>query len=110
MQFLLVARDDTDPEALGRRLAARPRHFEGITGLVARGELISGGALLDDAGRMIGSYCVVEFADRAGLDAWLAREPYAQGDVWKSIEITPIRIAVRDGAIVGTAAPARQPA
>ena len=47
-QFLIVARDGTDAGALARRMAARPAHFEGIKDLVARGELISGGALLGD--------------------------------------------------------------
>jgi uncharacterized protein YciI len=96
-QFLIVARDGRDADALARRMAARPAHFEGIKDLVGDGNLISGGALLDDAGRMAGSFAVCEFPDRAALDAWFAREPYIQQGVWKEIEVTPIRIAVRDG-------------
>jgi uncharacterized protein YciI len=97
VQFLIVARDGRDPDALARRMAARPAHFEGIKDLVGNGNLLSGGALLDDAGKMAGSYTVCEFPDRAALDAWLAREPYVQQGVWKDIEVMPIRIAVRDG-------------
>ena len=37
---------------------------------------------------------------RAELDAWLAREPYVKQGVWKRIDVTPIRIAVRDGRIM----------
>lgn len=98
-QFLIVARDGRDPEALARRMAARPAHFEGIKDLVAAGNLISGGALLDDAGKMAGSYALCEFPDRAAIDTWFAHEPYVQQGVWKDIEITPIRIAVRDGKL-----------
>ena len=96
-QFLIVARDGSDAGALARRMAARPAHFEGIKDLVARGELISGGALLGDDGKMAGSYVLCEFPSRIELDAWLAREPYVAQGVWKQIDITPIRIAVRDG-------------
>lgn len=98
-QFLIIARDGTDPDASGRRTAARPAHFAGIKDMVAKGEIISGGALLDDAGKMIGSYVIAEFPGRAELDAWFAREPYVQQGVWKQIDVKPIRIAVRDGKI-----------
>ncbi len=96
-QFLIVARDGTDPDALPRRMAARPVHFEGIKEMVAKGELVSGGALLGDDGKMAGSYAICEFPSRVELDAWLAREPYVTQGVWKQIDVTPIRIAVRDG-------------
>ncbi len=96
-QFLIVARDGNDPDALARRMAARPAHFDGIKDLVAKGALISGGALLGDDGKMTGSYVLCEFPGRVELDAWLARDPYVTQGVWKKIDITPIRIAVRDG-------------
>ncbi|MDO7565736.1 MAG: YciI family protein, partial [OM182 bacterium] len=59
-----------------------------------KGNLIAGGAILDDAGSMIGSTTYVEFESRAELDAWLERDPYVTGDVWRDITITPIRLAV----------------
>jgi uncharacterized protein YciI len=93
-QFLVIAYDGTDPEAPARRLAARPGHLEGVKPMVASGEMIVGGAILDEAGAMIGSATVVEFADRAALDAWLARDPYVTGKVWQKIEIRPFRVAV----------------
>jgi uncharacterized protein YciI len=43
---------------------------------------------------MIGSTTYVEFESRAELDAWLERDPYVTGDVWRDITITPIRLAV----------------
>ena len=93
-QFLVIAYDGTDAEALERRMAARPAHLEGVKPMVERGQMIAGGAILDDAGAMIGSATIVEFADRAGLDAWLARDPYVTGKVWQKIEVRPFRLAV----------------
>lgn len=94
MQFLVVARDGTDDGAPARRTAVRAAHIEGAKAMAASGAMILGGALLDDQGAMIGSSCIVEFDDRAALDAWLAADPYVTGDVWRNIEITPFRRAV----------------
>jgi uncharacterized protein YciI len=96
MQFLLLARDGTDAEAPARRVAVRPAHFEGARALKSAGHIILGGARLDDAGGMIGSMMVVDFPDRAALDAWLAIEPYAVGGVWQEIEVQPFRVATLD--------------
>ena len=94
MQFLVVARDGADEAAPGRRLAAREAHLKGARAMVRSGAMIHGGALLDGGGAMIGSACIVEFEDRAALDAWLNSDPYVTGDVWRDIEITPFRRAV----------------
>jgi hypothetical protein len=94
-QWLVTARDGDDPEAPARRQAARPAHLAFVAPMVERGEIMLGGALLDGAGVMVGSTAVVEFADRAALDAWLARDPYVTGGVWQEIEVQPFRVAVR---------------
>ncbi len=60
----------------------------------AEGRMLAGGAILDDAGTMIGSAAVVEFPSRAECDAWLARDPYVTGGVWRRIEVRPFRLAV----------------
>jgi len=94
MQFMIVAYDGTDKGALNRRLAVRDSHIAGAIELKNKGNLIAGGAILDDAGRMIGSTTYVDFESRAELDAWLERDPYVTGDVWRDITITPIRLTV----------------
>jgi uncharacterized protein YciI len=94
MQFMIVAYDGTDEGALNRRLAVRESHIAGAIELKNKGNLIAGGAILDDAGRMIGSTTYVDFESRAELDAWLERDPYVTGDVWRDITITPIRLTV----------------
>jgi uncharacterized protein YciI len=93
MQWLIIARDGDDAEAPARRQAARPAHLENAARHQAQGHLLVGGALVDDAGRMIGSACVAQFATRAELDQWLRTDPYVIGGVWRDIEIMPYRLA-----------------
>jgi uncharacterized protein len=99
MQFLVLAYDSTDDQAKARRAAARPAHFAGIKPMVERGELRAAGAILDDAGDMIGSVVFAEFPSRSELDAWLAREPYVKERIWQQVEIKPFRLAVLDGKL-----------
>jgi len=93
MQWLIIARDGGDAAAPERRQAARPAHLENAARLQARGHLLVGGALTDDAGNMIGSAAVAQFATRAELDAWLRTDPYVTGGVWRDIEVIPYRVA-----------------
>lgn len=94
MQFLVVARDGTDEDALERRRRTRPTHLASIQPLVDAGSVLVGGAILDEAGEMIGSMLLVDFPDRADVDAWLADDPYVTGGVWQEIEVMPFRTAV----------------
>ena len=97
-QWLVTARDGSDPAAPARRAAVRPRHLDNIAPMVADGRVVLGGAILDAESAMVGSMMVVEFADRAALDAWLATEPYITGGVWRQVSIEPFRTAVRSAA------------
>ena len=93
MQFLVTAYDGTDAEAPARRMKVREAHLAGTRRMKEGGEMLVGGAILDDAGQMIGSCCIVELPDRAAVDAWLAIDPYVTGDVWRRIEVQPFRAA-----------------
>jgi len=95
MQFLLRAQDFTDEQALERRMTARPFHFETARKLKADGNFVIGGAVLNEAGKMVGSMMVVEFPDETALQAWLQNDPYVTGRVWnpETIEIRPFRVA-----------------
>jgi uncharacterized protein YciI len=92
VEYFILAFDGTDEDALNRRLTARDAHLAGAELLAARGELLSGGAILDDEGRMIGSSMHVAFADQGALDAWYDAEPYVTAGVWRDITIRPMRI------------------
>ncbi len=95
MQFLVMAYDGTDADAINRRLAAREAHIGGAAAQKKEGRLIAGGAILDAADKMIGSTLYVEFDSRAELDAWLQNDPYVKGDVWRDITVQPIRLAFK---------------
>ncbi|KAF9110400.1 hypothetical protein BGX27_006384 [Mortierella sp. AM989] len=60
-QFIVLARDYTDADALSRRLTVRPKHLVGANELKKSGTLELGGALLTDhseSGTMIGSVMI----------------------------------------------------
>ncbi len=94
MQFLVMAKDGSDEAAVERRRRTRPTHLASIGPLVDSGKVLVGGAILDDAGNMVGSMLLVVFPDRADVDAWLAADPYVTEGVWREIEVTPFRTAV----------------
>lgn len=94
MQYVVIAHDGTDEGAPARRQAVRQAHIEGVKAMKEEGTLLTGGAILDDDGTMIGSVAVVEFETREELDAWLAADPYVTGEVWRDIKVHPFRVAV----------------
>ena len=91
MQFAIIARDDTAEGTLERRLANRGAHLERIHALKAEGVILDGGAILDDAGRMVGSVVLWDVPNREALDALVSSEIYYQQGVWKDLEIIPFR-------------------
>jgi hypothetical protein len=72
MRYIVIARDGTDPEAKARRLAARPAHLERVGPFVERGRVLLGGAILDEAGDMVGS---VVLADSPRARSWTRGSP-----------------------------------
>ena len=96
MQFLVLGYDGCDDKALERRMAVREDHLAGSQRMYAAGRWQDSGALLDDAGTMIGSFIVCDYASREELESdWLNHEPYVIGEVWKKIEIHPVLISSR---------------
>jgi uncharacterized protein YciI len=87
VQYLIVAFDGADPDANDRRLASRTAHIALGDEMVESGEKLYGCAILDDFGAMIGSAAVVQFDGRPALDAYLEREPYVAGNVWKTVTV-----------------------
>ncbi|WP_280542297.1 YciI family protein [Chromohalobacter sp. 11-W] len=91
-QYAVVAYDYTDAEALDRRLANRDAHLDGVRKLAREGCFLSGGAILDDNGKMMGSNAHFQFADRQALEAWLETEPYMTGRVWERVDIREVKL------------------
>lgn len=92
MQFLILATDATDPDALSRRMGARAAHIAHIDAARAAGRAKMGVAVLNDEGQMCGSCIVAEFSSRAELDAWVASDPYSVQQVWDKIHIQQCKI------------------
>ncbi|MEN9610058.1 MAG: hypothetical protein RLZZ628_872 [Bacteroidota bacterium] len=86
-QYMIYAKDGTEAGVFERRLSVRKLHFEGVQVLKDKGNYVLGGALLDDAGKMIGSALILQFEHPTELQNWLDNEPYIQYNVWKTIEI-----------------------
>lgn len=92
-QYLITAYDFTDEKALERRMTARPSHLDKAKAMKAAGEIIIGGAIINDEGQMIGSSVIIEMENRAAIDKWLAEEPYVTGKVWDKIMIQEFKVA-----------------
>ena len=92
MQFVVTAMDFTDEDALNRRMTHREAHLEGVKKLLAEGKFLSGGAILDDEDRMIGSTLHLDFPDRESLEQHLQNDPYVSGRVWENIDIRIARL------------------
>jgi uncharacterized protein len=92
MQFLILAHDATDADAINRRMAARAAHIATIDKYKASDNMHIGAAILDDGNKMIGSCIIAEFPSRRELDAWLAEEPYITGKVWEKVQVMPCQI------------------
>ncbi|WP_052388629.1 YciI family protein [Belnapia moabensis] len=93
MGYAVLAFDGDDEGALDRRMTARDRHLAVINEWAADGRLALGVPLFDAKGRPAGSLMVLEVPDKAGLDAYLAAEPFNNGGVWQRVETYPFRIA-----------------
>jgi uncharacterized protein YciI len=92
-QYLVTAYDHTDEGALQRRLNVRPHHLDGVRALKAKGHYVVGGAMLNEAGNMIGSTMIVQFETEEELEAWKQGDPYLTQGVWESVDIKPFKVA-----------------
>jgi len=92
-QYLIIARDGKDDEALNRRKEVRPLHLAGAKKLKENGNFVIGGAMLDDDDNMRGSIMIVQFETELDFQKWYDNEPYIIQGVWKTIEVKPFRVA-----------------
>lgn len=90
MEFVVTALDFKD--ALARRFEHRDAHLNGLRSMAKQGKFISGGAMLDDQGTMIGSNVHVAFENREQLDNWLKADPFTVHGVWETVEVRAIKL------------------
>lgn len=93
MHYIIHAYDHTDPDALDRRMAARPAHFNYVQQLKAKDQFVLGGALLDPDGKMIGSMLMLNLETEDQLNEYLKNDPYIVQGVWDTIDVKPFRQA-----------------
>lgn len=93
MQYVIHAYDHTDADALDRRMAVRPAHFDYVRQLKANGQFVLGGALLDPDGQMIGSMLILDLETDEQLTQYLNTDPYIVQGVWDKIDVKPFRQA-----------------
>lgn len=81
------------PDQLAKRLEVRPRHLDRLKALHAQQRVILAGPCPknaeDSTQGFYGSLLVLDFADRASLDVWLAEEPYLLEGVYSHIDVKP---------------------
>jgi len=90
MGYAIIAWDGPDPS---RRAASRDRHLSILTRWAQDGRLALGVPLFTPDWQPAGSLMVLNVPDKAGLDAYLAEEPFAADGVWAKWEALPFRIA-----------------
>lgn len=94
MQYLLIAYDGTDEQALERRMAVREAHLANAQRMFEKGELWYAAGILNEEGRMIGSMMLCNFPSLQEMEnRWLKNEPYILGKVWEKIEINRAQVA-----------------
>ena len=93
MQFVITAYDG--PNMLEKRMEVRPRHLQNLSQL--KGKILCAGGILDEEGKMKGSVLIMEFDDRAGLDRYLASEPYLTEHVWEKVKVDPMNVVILNG-------------
>jgi uncharacterized protein YciI len=94
MQFIVLAYDGVDENALARRMAAREAHLKLGKEMHDAGKWLYAAGILNDEGQMIGSMIVCDFPSRSEMQKqWLGREPYIAGKVWQKIDIRSAQTA-----------------
>lgn len=95
-EYLVLARDYADQQALERRFAARPVHLERAEEAHYEGVLLYGGAILADEAdtkSMVGSVMVFRAESKEQVAERLRDDPYVEQGVWERVEILPFRTA-----------------
>ncbi len=82
MLIALIGRDK--PGALQIRLDNRDAH---VAYLKSSGVVTQAGPLLDEDGQMCGSLVVLDVANMAAAEDWVALDPYGKAGLFKTVEL-----------------------
>lgn len=78
------------PGAAQVRLDNRAAHLDFLKAHLAK-IVMAGPVQTDDRAGMVGSVLVLDFAERAELDAFLAEDPYAKAGLFESLTVLPYK-------------------
>ncbi|MFT3702702.1 MAG: YciI family protein [Agriterribacter sp.] len=92
-QYVIIAHDGNDADALNRRMKARPAHLDTARKLKTNNNFIIGGAMLDKQQQMNGSVMIVEFENEEKLNEWMQNDPYMVNNVWQQVTVSLFRVA-----------------
>ncbi|KAF1799123.1 hypothetical protein FB192DRAFT_1394992 [Mucor lusitanicus] len=94
--FMVVLHDFTDSEALNRRLSVRDQHLQGALKAESDGNLLVGGAILDnhESSKMKGSVLLLAAKSVEEIDEMIIQDPYYKAKVWEKWEVYPIKCAI----------------
>jgi uncharacterized protein len=94
MQFVVYAVDKSGHAKL--RADTRPVHLDYLR--KHAGHIVIAGPILDEAGEdSIGSLLIMDFPDRAAVEAFAAGDPYAKAGLFASVRIRPWRKVFPEG-------------
>ncbi len=94
MQFIVIAYDGTDDQALERRMAVREKHLKYAQEMFDAGKWLYATAILDDNDKMIGSMIMCNYPSREELqEQWLNNEVYVTSGVWKTMSVHRAKVA-----------------
>lgn len=93
MQFLILADDYKDDDALNRRLQIRKIHLQRVGEEKKAGRFIMGGAKLNEQNNMYGSMLILDLENEAAVWKWIYDDPYFTANVWKDIKVFPFKVA-----------------
>jgi uncharacterized protein YciI len=94
MLFAVIRHDK--PNSLDLRLSERPKHLVYLETVLDK--IMYGGALLDDAGKQVGSILIIDVEDKAAADAFAVADPYVDAGLFASTSIRQFRRVFKDGA------------
>ena len=85
MHFVIHALDR--PDAGDLRASTRERHLDYLSGF----DVVFGGPLLDDEGKMCGSLIVVDMPDRGAVAELASGDPYSKAGLFSQVIIRGLR-------------------
>ncbi|MFK7866061.1 MAG: YciI family protein [Alphaproteobacteria bacterium] len=91
MQYSLIIHDNPAQGTVEKRVSVRNQHLEKVNSLRQSGNILHGGAILNDAGDMVGSALIVDFPDQAAVEAFIKADIYYEMGVWQDYHIYPIK-------------------